>query len=262
MIIVADSGSTKTDWRLIQDQSIISQFSCNGLNPHFHSEKSVFEEVRNTFDLELALQITAIHFYGSGASTEEKQSIIYNGFAQLFKNARIHIQHDLLGAARAACGKEAGLAGILGTGSNCCSYNGSMINKEFRSGGFMIGDEGGGVSIGKAILKAYIENDLPSELAQKFDRQFKTSYDDILTHLYKKPYPNQYIASYSRFAFHHRKHPFIGNILASTFQAFMDVQVKRHDHWKTQPLNLVGSIAFYYQDELRAVAEKLSLIHI
>lgn len=256
MILVADSGSTKTDWRLINGQSILSQYICSGLNPHFHSSETVFEEVKKTFDEAIASQIEEIHFYGSGASTDDKKQIIIDGFSKLFKNAKINIYHDLLGAARSACGSEKGLAGILGTGSNCCSFDGQHIVKEFRSGGFIIGDEGGGVSIGKAILKAYIENNMPPELVLKFDHQYKMTYDEILNSLYKKPYPNRFLASFSPFAFHNRNHYFISEILVNCFQSFFDVQVKRHENWDKLPLNLVGSIAYYYNQELSAVAEK------
>ncbi|MCB0802681.1 MAG: hypothetical protein KDB74_06250 [Flavobacteriales bacterium] len=256
MILVADSGSTKTDWRLINGQSILSQHICNGLNPHFHSIETVLQEVQKTFESSISTQIEQIHFYGSGASTSEKKKILSDGFQQHFPKAKIFIYHDLLGAARAACGSEKGLAGILGTGSNCCSYDGHEIVKEFRSGGFIIGDEGGGVSIGKAILKAYIENDMPQELVEKFNFQFKISYDEILDSLYKKPYPNQFLASLSHFAYHNKNHFFISAILVASFQAYFDVQVKRHENWDSLPLNLVGSIAYYYNQELKVVAEK------
>lgn len=256
MILVGDSGSTKTDWRLIQGDIILKQFNCKGLNPHFHSKDSIFQEVRSCFEKEHAIQVKEIHFYGSGCSTQEKKQIVSSGLKELFTAAEIHIYHDLLGAARAGCGSKPGLSGILGTGSNCCLYNGNLITEENRSGGFMIGDEGGGVQIGKVILKNYIEKTFPIHLMDSFEKRYKTNYDEILTNLYKKDYPNRYMANFSRFAYHNRTEPVIQELILKCFRSYFDTQVTRFPDYQKYPLCLVGSIAFYYQEMIRAVAEE------
>ncbi len=259
MILVGDSGSTKTDWRLIENNQIKSQHACKGLNPHFHSSDTILEEIKICFDLELSNQVSEVHFYGSGCSTDEKKQIVSKGFKAHFTKAKLFIEHDLLGAARAACGKQKGLSGILGTGSNCCLYDGISIIQENRSGGFMIGDEGGGVHIGKLVLKNYIEKRFSEDLMNRFEKRYQTNYDEILTNLYKKTYPNRYMASFSRFAYHNRKEQVIQEMILNCFRAYFENQVCRFEAHQKLPLNLVGSIAFYYQDLIRAVAEEYTV---
>ncbi len=174
----------------------------------------------------------------------------------VFKNAQIKVKHDLLGAARASCGTEAGIAGILGTGSNCCLFDGKHVSREYRTGGYIIGDEGGGVNIGKRIIKAFIEDYMPNDLREKFDQRYALSVDDILENMYKKPSPNRFLASFSQFAFHHKEHPFISELIYRSFSAYFKNQVCRYPESKNLKLNLVGSIAFYYQEIIRKVAQE------
>jgi N-acetylglucosamine kinase-like BadF-type ATPase len=259
MKLIGDSGSTKTDWRLINQNEIIKQFSCKGLNPHFHSKESIADELRKTFDDELITQVSEIHFYGAGCSSTEKKAIVNSGFKNVFTNSRVNIYHDLLGAARACCGKNNGLAGILGTGSNCCLYDGNDITMEFKSGGYIIGDEGGGVDIGRKVIKAIIEEAMPSELQVKFERQYKISYDEILNALYKQEYPNRFLAGFSQFAYHNRTHLFIQELIQENFRAYFKIQVVRIPECKDYQLGLIGSVAFYYQDIIKSVAEEFGV---
>ena len=253
MILIADSGSSKTDWRLI-DEDAISQFSCIGLNPYFVDKTIVASELNETFSGIHKEGVTEIHFYGSGCSSESRNTIIAKGAKQVFPAAIIHVYHDLLGAARAACGKSRGVAGILGTGSNCCLFEGEQVIQEFRSGGYILGDEGGGVDIGKRILKALIEGRMDADLEQRFVKRYKTNVDEILENLYKKPFANRYIANFSRFAYHNREHPYISEILQRSFRAYFQNMVTRYAEYQTIPLNLTGSIALYYQEVIRKVA--------
>ena len=258
MILIADSGSSKTDWRLI-DNGTISQFSGIGLNPDFVDGAKVAKELNETFKAINKKEVTEIHFYGSGCSSESRNKIIADGIEKAFPKSQINIYHDLLGAARAACGKNRGVAGILGTGSNCCLFDGNQVIQEFRSGGFIIGDEGGGVDIGKRVLKAFIEGRMDEDLINRFQKRYKTNVDEILEGLYRKPFPNKFIANFSRFAYHNREHPFISELLQSSFRAYFQNMVSRYDEYETVPLNLVGSIAFYYQEVLRKVAQEFNV---
>lgn len=253
MILIADSGSTKTDWRLI-DNEIISQFSSIGLNPDFVTALRVEEELTLIFSKIDCSQVREIYFYGSGCSSRDRSQVIADGISKVFQQSKVNVYHDLLGAARAACGKNRGLAGILGTGSNCCLFNGVGVEKEFRSGGFVIGDEGGGVDIGKRILKTFIEGRMDINLEERFLKRYKTNVDEILENLYKKPHPNKYIASFSRFAFHNKEHPFVSEIIQNSFRSYFENMVSRYGEYQTIPLNIVGSIAFYYQEIIRKVA--------
>lgn len=255
MILIADSGSTKTDWRLI-DGSKISQFSTIGFNPDFVTSDDVILHTKKAFASIVVNSVKEIFFYGSGCSSSSRNAVIENGLKQIFREAKINIYHDLLGAARAACGKLEGIAGILGTGSNSCLFDGKQIIKEYRSGGYIIGDEGGGVDIGKRVIKAFIEEQLNEDLLLRFNKRYSTTVDEILENLYKKPRPNQYLASFSQFAFHNKENPFIAQLIESSFQAFFDERVLRFRNATSLPLCLVGSVAFYYQEILRKVAFK------
>lgn len=253
MILVADSGSTKTDWRLINGQEI-KQFECKGLNPDFNTTEDVREAVATTFDMLNKSEVSALYFYGSGCSSPSRNAIVEKGLTEVFPSAEIHVWHDLLGAARASCGKDKGLAGILGTGSNCCLFDGEEIIEEYRTGGYIMGDEGGGVYLGKKLLKAFIEERLPNELRERFIKRYDLNVDGILHNLYKEAYPNRFMASFSNFIFHHKQDPFIAQLISDSFEDYFDIQVCRFEEYKEIPLNLVGSIAFYYHDFIREVA--------
>ena len=259
MIFIADSGSSKTDWRLVDGNKIV-QYTCKGLNPDFNSTADIELEVASTFkNLSSTSSVKTIYFYGAGCSSDERSKIVERGLGAVFNDASIKVEHDLLGAARAACGNESGLAGILGTGSNCCLFDGKILTREYRTGGFIIGDEGGGVDIGKRIVKAYIEDYLPTDLRVVFNKRYMLSVDDILQKLYKEPQPNRFLASFAKFALHHKETAFISELLEQSFSAYFKNQVLRYPESKQLRLNLVGSIAFYFQEHIRKVGEKYSV---
>lgn len=248
LTLIADSGSSKTDWRLIDSLGAIKQFRSKGLNPYFNSVEMVKQTVLSTFDsLELA-DIGNVHFYGAGCSTDEKNKIIETALSSVFVNAEIFVEHDLLAAARASCGREKGIAVILGTGSNCCLYDGAKIIKSYPSGGYLLGDEGGGFHLGKQLLKAFIEERLPSELRERFIKRYGISSSELLHQLYQEDFPNRYMASFSPFIFHHRQHSFMAKLIANVFRDFFDRHLVRFEECKTLPINFVGSVAYYYQE--------------
>ena len=258
MIVVADSGSSKTDWRII-DKNEIQQLSSIGLNPDFVNESQVKNLVEDTFKSINVNEVNQLFFYGSGSSSKSRKSVVKNGLEKVFSNAKIEIEHDLLGAARAACGRNRGLAAILGTGSNCCLFDGENIIKSYRSGGYIIGDEGGGVDFGKRIIKAFIEDKMPIDLREKFDFRYKLKVDDILIKIYKEDFPNRFLASFSNFIYQNKNHPFIVELISKSFRSFFENQVLRYTIQKDIPINAVGSIAYFYHDYFRAIAEEYSI---
>lgn len=253
MIVIADSGSSKTDWRIIGEDKI-SQYNCKGLNPDFNNTEDVRLATQETFENKDVSIVQEVYFYGSGCSSAKRNKVIEVGLEQVFKKAKIFVDHDLLGAARAACGKQEGLIGILGTGSNCCLFDGKEITREYRTGGYIVGDEGGGVDMGKRIIKHFIEEKFPKDLHEVFLTRYKLSVDDILESMYKKEYPNRFLASFSRFAFHHKEHPFMAKLIYDSLLAYFEEQVLRYPEATKLPLSLVGSISFYYQEFIRKVA--------
>ena len=257
MILIADSGSTKTDWALIDSQKLVQRLSSVGLNPDFHSDDSIEEQI-----LTIANQLeglpTEIHFYGSGASSEARQIPLLRAFEKVLPDSNINVSHDLLGAARASLGDEIGIVGILGTGSNCCAYDGKQITKEYRSGGYILSDEGGGVFMGKLLLKAFIEDELESQIHNAFSNEYNLDVDQILKMIYKEPYPNRFIASFSKFILRHHDHTQMRAIIEANFNAFFEQKVSRFENYTNLPLGFVGSIANHFEIHLKEAAERFN----
>lgn len=257
MKLIADSGSTKTTWVLAERGRVKHTILTPGLNPYFHSSASVGAVLRE--DLVPGLvpdTIREIHFYGAGCSTETNNALLKSAMGAFFKHANIYIYHDILGAARALFGTGKGIACILGTGCNSCYYDGEDIAMGVPSLGYLFGDEGAGSNLGKRFMEAYLKDKLPPELRSDFDRRYNLSLEDILNALYNRPYPNRFLASFSEFIAPRQAHPFLAELIRSSFQAFFDEQVKKYGNYQDLTVSFVGSIAYYYKDILLEVAEE------
>ncbi len=254
MRLIADSGSTKTDWRLVGNNGEISQHQTIGLNPYFHDTNSVIEVLTGLKQVVDVQAVDQICFYGSGCSTPDKINIIDRALRRVFIKATIEVHHDLLGAARALCGHSPGIAAILGTGSNSCHYDGKKIVNNMPSLGFVLGDEGSGTHIGKKLIKYYLNNELPKDLAASFNKRFNTNLGEILHQVYKEPYPNRYLASFSKFVFQTIQHPFAAKIVSDSFHKFFDHHICKYAAYQQLPLHVVGSVGYYYGNILRHVA--------
>lgn len=259
MILIADSGSTKTDWRLIDAEKKIHQFGTQGINPYFQTREeviSVFEkEIPENIRLLIRDQKVQIHFYGAGCSAEDKKQLVKDALAATFPIAEIFIESDMLAAARSVCGHTPGIAAILGTGMNSCYYDGKKIAENRTSLGFILGDEGSGAHLGKTLIQYYLNDELPSSLTERFNERFKLSKNEIIDAVYKKPMPNRYLASYSKFIYQNLKEQFIIDMVSKCFNEFFDKHICKYSQHKELKLSLVGSVAFYYSNILRSVAE-------
>jgi glucosamine kinase len=258
MILIADSGSTKTDWRLIDNKKQIHQFATQGINPYFQTTSQISEILKfelipqlNKNDLSLGL---SIYFYGAGCKVDDKKQIVFEALQEYFPESPIEINSDLLGAARSLCGKNPGIAAILGTGANTCFCDGGEIVENRTSSGFILGDEGSGAHIGKTFVQAYINDQMPEELALRFFKRFNLSKDDIIDAVYRKPMPNRFLASFSKFIYQNLKEQFIIDLVAGCFDQFFDNYICRYKNYKAIKLSCTGSVAFYYSNILRAVA--------
>lgn len=260
MMLIADSGSTKTDWRLVDENKNIHQFSTAGFNPLFQSTEVISKELREVLLPQLlsagieAGRPMQIFYYGASCSSEERSKIVRDAIAQNFPKAEIEVEHDLLGAARALCGHEAGIAAILGTGSNSCYYDGKEIVENVPSLGFILGDEGSGAHIGKRFITDYLYKEMPADLAQRFYDRFKITKEDVLDAVYKKPMPSRFLASFSKFIYQNLKEQYVVDLVANCFRDFFDRQVCKYEKHKEVQLHSVGSVGFYYSNILRAVA--------
>lgn len=279
MRLIADSGSTKTDWRLIDDENKIHQYGTDGLNPYFHGTEAISKVLKEQLIPSIKSEIrlsrltrgnpsvrtlrrspfgpsekSEIFFYGAGCSNIEQCEIIKSALKENFENSKIEVHHDLLGAARALCGQEKGIAAILGTGSNSCYYDGKNIVENIPALGYILGDEGSGAYLGKKFLQAYLNNELPKEIYEKFNKNFQLSKDDILTAVYNLPNPNRFLASFSKFLFQNLKHPYIAKLVYSAFEDFFDKHICKYREHKEVKMSCVGSVGFYFSKILKNVA--------
>ncbi len=257
--LIADSGSTKTDWSVIEKQQVIKTVTTKGMNPFFQSVDEMKEEItenllpyltKNNFD--------NIYFYGAGC-IPEKVSIVENALREVIRvENKVEVNSDLLAAARALCGYEPGIACILGTGSNSCYYNGQTIAYQVPALGFILGDEGSGANLGKRLVSDILKNQLGKELKEKFFEEFNTNMADIIEHVYRKPFPNRYLASLNVFLEKHKNQQVIHQLLVNAFCDFIYRNVMQYDY-KHLPMNCIGSIAVIYKEELTEAAQKLGV---
>lgn len=256
MILIADSGSTKTDWRMIASTGEISQARTVGFNPYFQDTDSIATELAKSLKPAVNEAITEVYYYGTGCGTESSCAIVRQAIQQVFSEATtVSVASDLLGAARALCGHEVGIACILGTGSNSCYYDGEQIGYQIPNLGFWLGDEGSGGHLGKTLVTNYLLKDLAPDLEAKFEKRFpNTTRDLVLENAYKKPFPNRYFASFSKFLFDNRSHPQAYRLVYDSFDLFFQKYICKYPDYKKLKIHFTGSVAFYYSDILRQVA--------
>ena len=260
MILIADGGSTKTDWRLLKDGREYKQVQTQGFNPYLVGSDAIedilWKELQPYIDNEA---VSHVYYYGAGCSTPVKNMIVETAFEKVFVNARINISHDLLGAAHALCADSEGIVAILGTGSNSCYYDGREIKDGIFSLGYFFGDEGSGAYLGKQLLTAYLHKELPADIEERLKEEYPSSLESILDAVYSKPAPSRFLASFSRFININREHPYINNLLTEAFKAFYKYQVCCYPKHKEIPVHFVGSVAYHYQDFLTQIGSQLGI---
>ena len=255
MIIVADSGSTCTDWVLIEDEITKSTFQTKGFNPYFTKSEEIIKELKLKFPKNISVNnIDKIYFYGSGCSSKELNSIIYNGLKHFFSDTEITIEHDLLAAARALFQNESGIAVILGTGANTCYYNGKSIVKNVTSLGYILGDEGGGDYLGKLFITNYLNNELPKEISEKFYNEYNLKTDQILHAVYKESYPNKFLASFTKFILKYSNNEFVSEIINKSFSDLFVKHICKYDNYDKLKIRATGSISYFFQEQLKKTA--------
>ena len=252
-ILIADSGSTKTDWILKHFSGKLLQFKSAGLNPFYQTEKEVSLVLEKEVLPHLSFFVDQIYFYGAGCADEVTSRPITNALLSGIPTAKIvEVASDMLGAARGLCGKGFGLACILGTGANNAFYDGEKMIRSVGSLGFWLGDEGSGSYLGKTLVVHFLQNELPKDLHEQFAGAYPTiNRLSVLENAYKKPFPNRYFATFSSFIFTHITHSFIHNLVSQAFDLFIQKYVLKHENAEKYPVHFTGSIAYYYQDILR-----------
>lgn len=249
-ILLADSGATKCEWCLIQGKTKQTVFT-QGISPYFLNAGQIVELLKNELLPSLNNhKIKELHFYGTGLSNPNNVKTIRKALKQLFPTSAITADQDLMATARSSCGTSKGIACILGTGSNCCYFNGKSIMKVSPGLGYVLGDEGSGAYLGKKVIQYYLYNTFDEELRYKFDAKFVTNRIEILENTYKQPLPNRYLAGFTVFLAENRGHYMIENIIEDGLNDFFFQHLcKFNESWK-YPIHFVGSVGFGFKDVL------------
>lgn len=257
--LIADSGSTKAEWCLL-DGNKKKLFITQGLSPYFLSSEQIEYIITHELQPKMKHIVPAeVYFYGTGCSNPDNVKIVKKAIGRVFPGAKIAVDHDLMGAAKALCGNEKGVACILGTGSNSCYYNGRRIVKNSPGLGYVLGDEGSGAYLGKKVIQYYLYNTFDADLMDRFNAKFNTSNIEILDAVYKKPLPNRYLASYAVFLAENRGHFMIENIIEDGFNDFFFNHIYKYRESWTMPIHFVGSIAYGFRDVLKDMCNTYEL---
>ena len=246
MQLIADSGSTKVDWRAIKEDGSVVEISTEGINPVFQTREQILDIFNTKLVPVLGNGVKQIFFYGAGVVSPEICGALSGYFKEVFPESECYAASDVLAAARALCGHKPGIACILGTGSNSCMYDGKDIVKNVRAGGFILGDEASGGYLGKRLISDFIKGLLPKEIEDVFVERYGLDYMAIVQKVYKESLPSRFLASFSPFLNEFKEHPYIHNLLRSSFDEFFKRNIVHYDY-KINDVNFVGSIAYYYR---------------
>ena len=253
MDLIAESGSTRTEWALVENGQLIENTFTEGINPFFQTRREISRCVRLSLpEIYFKQKLKQIYYYGAGCTTEEKKGILSASLVAQFKTP-IEVESDLLGAARGLFNNEPGIACILGTGSNSCFYDGKNIVKNVKSGGYVLGDEGSGATLGRYFLSDLLKGLVPKELENEFEEKFRINTDQIMDQIYNYPFPSKFLATISYFLVDHTNNDYVHNLIITNLERFFNRCIAQYDY-NNYPVRFVGSYAYTYSTFLQEVA--------
>ena len=256
MILVVDSGSTKTDWISIDDKgSVLFSTQTLGLNPQVLSSEILNERIINNYDLyQNRKEVTKLFFYGAGCGVSSSKKRIDKIFREIFSNAELDIKEDTYAAVYSAFKPgDSSIVCILGTGSNCTYYNGKDIEQRVVSLGYILMDEASGNFFGKQLIRSYYFREMSEEHSSAFENEFDLDPDTVKENIYRKENPNAYLATFAKFLIDRKNHPIMKGIIRNGLKRFIEHQILQFDNCKEVPIHFVGSISFYLQDEIKDI---------
>ena len=257
MTLIADSGSTKTTWKLVAGNGNITTISTLGMNPFFRTTDEMAAELEEKLVPVAGNNIDHVWFYGAGVVNEEKGAVVSQAISRYFPSAKIETYSDLLGACRALLGNSAGIACILGTGSNACFFDGEKIAAHVSPLGFILGDEGSGAVLGKHLLGDYFKEVMPADLRRIFAEKYKLTRDEALNRVYREPRPNQFLAKFVPFLSENLQHEYCRQFVAQNFKSFVERNIQKLHGYTELPIGFAGSVAWHFSEIIRAIlAEK------
>jgi glucosamine kinase len=259
MILIADSGSTKTSWCLLYQREKI-WFNTEGYNPYYVNSDYISGSIKRSLPSAILIEkITEVFYYGAGCETD-KVPVVQEALEAVFIRARISVESDMLGAARALLVNKKGFAAILGTGTNTCIFDGSDIVSNVNSLGYMLGDEGSGAYLGKKLLRDYIRRRMPGDMHEAFSNEYRITDSEIINNVYTKALPNRYCASFSMFLSAHANNTYIRTLIKRSFRDFFENLVSSYPDYQEYSFNACGSIAYHFKDLLIEVAEDYKMV--
>ncbi len=262
MIIIADGGSTKTNWCLVTEEGKKVYFNTEGYNPYFSGTAYIVQSLMENLptDLEKS-EITEVNYYGAGCSTDDMRNIVAEAMKAVFTKARVYVGHDLLAAARALLGTNEGFAAILGTGTNTCIYNGREVTHNIDSGAYILGDEGSGCYIGKKLLTDYLRGYMPEPVRKLFWDTYKLTPDDINEQVYTQPRANRFCASFSKFVYDNNVHiEYSRNLVRTSFEDFFRNLVTHYPNYQKYTFNCIGSVGYNFRNVLEEVVSENGMV--
>ena len=261
MIAIVDGGSTKCDWVILENSGKISQKTESiGFNPNIINADLIPQEIEKNPHLFLIKnQLDYIYFYGSGCGTVENALLVETQLQKVFPYAKVTVKEDLTAAAYAAYKGKPAIVCILGTGSNSCYFDGESIRRDLPSLGFLIGNEGSGSALGKHLVRRFFMKKLPQDLHQEFVETYHLTIEDAIKNMYHNPRANAYLAEFNKFVVQRKQHPYFQNMVFDEMKNFFEYQVLPYEEAREAEINFIGSIAYYYEDVLRAAAAELNL---
>ena len=259
LILIADSGSTKTEWCLLEGKKKI-KITTQGISPYFMSKSIIIEMLHTELMPKMKKKIPSkIYYYGTGCSNAANVKLVKESLKSVFSKSQISVEHDLMGAAKALCGNDKGIACILGTGSNSCYYNGKKIVKNSPGLGYVLGDEGSGAYLGKKVLQYYLYGTFDPDLMHRFEEKYRIHTSDILDSVYKGPFPNRYLAGFTTFLIENRGHFMIENIIEDGINDFFFNHIYKYRESWSLPIHFVGSVAYGFNDTLQDLCSSYEL---
>jgi glucosamine kinase len=257
--LIADSGSTKAEWCLLDGKKKKTIFT-QGISPYFLSLTEVVDILEKELKPKMkGVSPSIIHFYGTGCSNPSNVKMIKQALKKIFPKATITVDHDLMGAAKALCGDQKGVACILGTGSNSCYFNGKKILKNSPGLGYVLGDEGSGAYLGRKVIQYYLYNTFDPDLMDRFKAKFNIGAVEILDAIYKQPMPNRFLASFAVFLSENRGHYMIENIIEDGINDFFFTHICKYTESWTLPIHFIGSVADAFKDVIKDMCDSYEL---
>lgn len=251
MILIADSGSTKCEWCFV-DGSKKTTILTSGISPYFLKKDEMVQLIQKELMPKLKSKNPAqIFFYGTGLSDKNNAALVKLVLQSLFQQCKVSVASDLVGAARALCGKDKGMVCILGTGSNSCFFNGKNIVKNSPGLGFILGDEGSGAYLGKKVIQYFLYKTFDEDMERRFQTKYNLTREDILDNVYKKPFANRYLANFTHFLAENRGHYMIENILEDGLNDFFFTHLNKYGQSWTSPIYFTGSVAYTFRDVVK-----------